>query len=85
MSMKFRYHVIPDRVGTGVTILDSETGVIQYPACWQDLAAFYYYLVERGRVEEAQKLLADSMAGSKPITNMLVSMSSPQSANSSSC
>ncbi len=81
MSMKTRYHVIPDKFGNGVTILDSETGVIQYPACWQDLAAYYYYLVERGRIDESQKLLAESMAGNKPMTNMLAAMSGSQSAD----
>jgi hypothetical protein len=70
-SKSTRYHVIPDKVGNGVIIFDSETGAVQYPVCWQDLAAYYYYLVERGRTEESQKLLAESMAGNKPITNML--------------
>jgi hypothetical protein len=81
MSTRTRYHVIPDKVGNGVTILDSETGVIQYPACWQDLAAYYYYLVERGRMDESQRLLAESMAGNKPITNMLAAVSQSESAN----
>lgn len=73
--MDIRYHVIPDKVGKGVTIYDSETGSIQYPACWQDISAYYYYLVDRGRIEESQTLLAESMAGHKPITNMVASAS----------
>lgn len=73
--MKIRYHVIPDKVGQGVTILDSETGLVQYPLCWQDIAAYYNYLVDRGRIDEAQNLLAESMAGHKPITSMVVNMS----------
>lgn len=72
--MDIRYHVIPDREGTGVTIFDSETGTVQYPVCWQDISAYYNYLVDRGRIDEAQELLAESMAGRKPITNMLTGM-----------
>jgi hypothetical protein len=79
MSRNTRYHVIPDKV-SGVMIFDSETGAVQYPICWQDLAAYYYYLVERGRIDESQKLLAESMAGNKPITNMVGSVSSLASA-----
>lgn len=76
MNTNTRYHVIPDKVGSGVTIFDSETGAIQYPACWQDIAAYYSYLVNRGRIDDAQKLLAESMAGKKPITSMVVAASS---------
>lgn len=74
ISMNIRYHVIPDRVGQGVTIFDSETGATQYPVCWQDIAAYYNYLVDRGRIDEAQNLLAESMAGHKPITSMVMDM-----------
>jgi hypothetical protein len=81
MSMDLRYHVLPEKSGQGVMIYDAETGVIQYPVCWQDIAAYYYYLVARGRIEESQNLLAESMAGHKPITNMVVSMSKPSSGN----
>lgn len=72
MSNNARYHVIPDGAGNGVLIFDSQTGAIQRPECWQDLAAYYYYLVGRGRVNESQKLLSESMTGNKPITNMLL-------------
>jgi hypothetical protein len=54
-----------------VLILDQETGRTQHPVCWQDLFAYYCYLVGRGRVEESQTLLEESMAGRKPITRML--------------
>ena len=74
--MDIRYHVIPDREGTGVAIFDSETGAVQYPACWQDISAYYNYLVDRGRIDEAQELLAESMAGHKPITSMVRRLSS---------
>jgi len=73
MSNKARYHVIPDGMGNGVMIFDSQTGAIQRPACWQDLAAYYYYLVGRGQIDQSQKLLAESMTGDKPITRMLMS------------
>jgi hypothetical protein len=73
--MNIRYHVIPDKVCKGVMIFDSKTGAVQYPACWQDLAAYYYYLVGRGRVDESQNLLYEIMAGNKPITKMLECMS----------
>lgn len=78
INMSIRYHVIPDKVGQGVTILDTETGAIQYPACWQDISAYYYYLVGLGRLDEAQNLLAESMAGHKPITSMVTRISRPQ-------
>ncbi|HQS73621.1 MAG: hypothetical protein B7Y56_03865 [Gallionellales bacterium 35-53-114] len=61
-------------------IFDVETGSVQYPVCWQDLLAYYNYLVGQGRIEESQKLLADSMAGNKPITRMLEFLSSPAAA-----
>jgi len=72
--MNVRYHIIQDQVTHEVTIFDSETGAVQHPACWQDISAYYYYLVDRGRIDEAQNLLAESMAGHKPITSMVVSM-----------
>jgi hypothetical protein len=83
MSMDLRYHVIPDQVGQGVLIYDAETGSVQHPACWQDIAAYYFYLVDRGRMAESQNLLAESMAGHKPITNMVVTMSKSSSGNNS--
>jgi hypothetical protein len=70
-DMSTRYHIIPVKINSGIIIFDSETGAIQYPVCWQDLAAYYHYLVQRGRIEDSQKLLAESMAGKKPITHML--------------
>ena len=73
--MNIRYHVIPDKVCKGVMIFDSKPGTVQYPACWQDLAAYYCYLMGRGRVDESQILLSEIMAGSKPITRMLECMS----------
>ncbi|HEY5994509.1 MAG TPA: hypothetical protein VIU46_07920 [Gallionellaceae bacterium] len=75
MSMKERYHILPDRGAGNLMVFDSETGAVQYPACWQDLSALYHYLVGRGRIVESQKLLADSMAGAKPITNLVTRMS----------
>lgn len=75
INMSIRYHVIPEKVGKGVSILDTETGLVQYPACWQDISSYYYYLVGLGRIAESQTLLAESMAGHKPITNMVVDAS----------
>jgi hypothetical protein len=74
MSKYGRYHVIPDGASKGVLVFDSQTGAIQRPECWQDLAAYYSYLVGRGQIYESQKLLAESMAGNKPITSMLMSV-----------
>jgi hypothetical protein len=71
MSKNVRYHVIPGGSNNGVLIFDSHTGAIQHPVCWQDLAAYYSYLVGRGQIEASQKLLAECMAGNKPITKML--------------
>lgn len=75
ISMKERYHILPDRSAGGAMVFDAETGAVQYPACWQDLVALYHYLVGRGRIDESQKLLAESMAGGKPISNMVAFMS----------
>jgi hypothetical protein len=74
MNKNARYHIIRDAVGNGVLIFDSKTGAVQRPECWQDLAAYYAYLVGRGQIEVSQKLLAESMAGKKPITNMIMSV-----------
>jgi hypothetical protein len=41
--------------------------------------------VGRGRIDEAQNLLAESMAGHKPITNMVVSISKPPPAGNGLC
>lgn len=75
MNTTARYHILMDAVTGGVLIFDAETGRIQHPACWQDISAYYHYLLGRGRVDEAQRLLAESMAGSKPITRMVRAMS----------
>jgi hypothetical protein len=75
MNNNARYHVLPSKDGNSVLIFDSQTGAIQYPTCWQDLSAYYNYLLGRGRIEESQKLLAESMSGNKPITKMLVRIS----------
>jgi hypothetical protein len=74
MTLKSRYHILPDS-RAGAMVLDTETGAVQYPTCWQDLSAFYHYLVGRGRVDESQTLLAEAMAGNMPITRMLSFMS----------
>ena len=74
MNKNARYHVIHDGAGNGVLIFDSQTGAIQRPECWQDLSAYYHYLLGRRQTDASQKLLAESMAGHKPITNMLKSV-----------
>lgn len=71
MSMYTRYHIIRDEDHESVLIFDSETGAIQHPVCWQDLVAYYKYLVGLGRIDESQMLLAESMLGNKPITKLL--------------
>jgi hypothetical protein len=81
MNMQARYYIIPDETWAGVIIFDSLTGAIQHPVCWQDLVAYYNYLVGQGRIDEAQKLLADSMAGNKPISKMFEFMSRASSAD----
>lgn len=77
MNIIKRYHIILDESREDVIIYDSETGAVQHPVCWQDLVAYYYYLVGAGRKDESQKLLADSIAGKKPITQMLSNTSNP--------
>lgn len=77
MNMSMRYSLLSDAETNDVLILDAETGTIQHPVCWQDLVAYYNYLVGTGRVDESQKLLAESIAGNKPITKMLEFLSGP--------
>ena len=72
MRNKVRYHVIPDKVGNDVLIFDCQTGASLRPECWLDLAAYYNYLVGRGLIDQSQQLLAEAMAGNKPITKMLM-------------
>ncbi len=73
-SMNERYHILPDRGAGHTMIFDAETGAIEYPSCWQDLTAYYHYLLGRGRVAESQTLLEESMTGGKPITAMVTGM-----------
>ena len=77
MNMSVRYSLLSNAETNDVLILDAETGTIQHPICWQDLVAYYNYLVGTGRVDESQKLLSESLAGNKPITKMLERSSSP--------
>ncbi len=74
MHTAVRYHILMDEVTSRVMIYDAETGRIQHPVCWQDISAYYHYLLGRGRVDEAQRLLAESMAGNKPITRLVCGM-----------
>jgi hypothetical protein len=71
METTTRFHLLMDNEDNRVMIFDAVTGRIQHPACWQDISAYYYYLVGRNRLVEAQCLLAESMSGSKPITSMI--------------
>lgn len=71
MNINVRYTIFSDAGSKEVLILDTESGTYQHPVCWQDLFAYYNYLVGTGRIEESQRLLAESMAGKKPITKML--------------
>lgn len=71
MNLIKRYHIILDENKDDVIIYDSQTGAVQHPVCWQDLVAYYNYLVGQGRINESQKLLAESITGQKPITKML--------------
>lgn len=71
MEKPVRYHIVMDNAHGQVTILDTQTGKYQHPACWQDISAYYNYLVDRGRQDEAQELLAESLSGHKPITAMV--------------
>ena len=71
MDMSVRYHILPNQTGEGIILLDFQTGKMQCPICWQDLSAYYNYLVYKGYKDEAQQLLADSMEGKKPITQMI--------------
>lgn len=76
MDTYSRYKIIPNEQNGGGIIVDSETGTTQNPICWQDIVAYYNYLVGLGRYDESQKLLAESIAGNKPISKMLEFVSS---------
>jgi hypothetical protein len=65
-----RYHVLPDRTRESMFIFEAQTGRVEYPECWLDMAAYCNYLIGRGRIDEAQNLLDEIMAGHKPITQM---------------
>ncbi len=71
MDTKDRYYILPNIAGDGFLIIDTNTGKIQQPQCWQDLSAYHHYLLNKGLIEVSQKLLEDSMAGKKPISKML--------------
>ncbi len=71
MDTTVRFHMLMSDTGSHEMVFDAETGRVQHPACWRDLSAYYHYLLGRGRKDEAQALLADSMAGNKPITRMV--------------
>ncbi len=75
MDMTVRFHMLTCDTGSHEMIYDAETGCVKHPACWRDLSAYYHYLLGRGRKDEAQTLLADTMAGAKPITRMVDGMS----------
>ncbi len=77
MSMTVRYHILTDETSGHVMIFDAHTGRVQHPACWQDISAYYHYLLGRGRKDEAQRLLAEAMSGNKPMTRMVEEMSQP--------
>jgi hypothetical protein len=71
MEKLMRYHIVEDRTRNCVMIVDVLTGTVQYPSCWQDIAAYYHYLLDRNRLDEAQNLLAEAMSGAKPMTRMV--------------
>lgn len=73
MDTTIRYHLLMDTEDSRVMIFDTLTGRVQHPACWQDIAAYYHYLLGRNRLDEAQNLLAESMSGSKPMSRMVES------------
>lgn len=75
MNGTIRYHVLAAEGHGCVAIFDVQTGKVQHPSCWQDISAYYHYLLGRGRMDEAQNLLAESMSGGKPMTRMVERMS----------
>ena len=61
MNMSVRYN----------NLSDADTGAMQQSPCWEDRVAYYIYLVGQGRIEESQKLLVESLAGTKLCTKIL--------------
>ena len=52
-------------------LVDSETGDIVRPTCWDSLIPYYSYLVNRSHPGPAQSMLEKVFAGEKVITKMI--------------
>ncbi len=58
----FRYHIKFEGGSKDVLIFDRDTGAIRHPSCGRILAAYYDYLVQCGRIDESQEVLAEAMS-----------------------
>lgn len=52
-------------------LVDSLTGNIYRPECWETLSAYYAYLVEKGHSDYAQHILQKVIKGEKYISKMI--------------
>lgn len=52
-------------------LVDSITGDILRPSCFDDLVAYHSYLIGIGKSKEAKTLLKDVFKGEKIISNMV--------------
>ena len=52
-------------------LIDSKTGEIIRPQCYQDLIAYHAYLLSKNRKSCAQSILKDIVAGEKVISKMI--------------
>ena len=79
-----RYHVLQymegEKDGEGALIFDARTGRVQDTFNWQEIMPYYNYLVEKNRIDEAQRLLAECMDGNEPTAGSIAKMcnSSPR-------
>ncbi len=66
-----RFHVLHDEKEGCTVVYDAQTEELKKPSCWQDMNAYYHYLMHRQRHHEAQTMLAEFMAGGTPITRLV--------------
>ena len=52
-------------------LINSETGELVRPLCWDSLAPYYSYLLDRGHPGPAQSMLLQVFGGEKIISKMI--------------
>lgn len=52
-------------------LVNSETGEIVRPTCWDDLIAYHLYLISRKHGQAAQSILQEVFRGERVISKMI--------------